>query len=342
MGHRIRGKVALLVALLVVVMTGCSNSMRVRKPGEKLNVLATYSILGDVVQNVAGDQVNLTVIVGAGNDAHTFEPSPQDTIKLANADMVFENGLEFEGWLDKLYRSSRSTARRIVVTKGLDLIAMAGHDDHKHDNKDHKHDHGHAHDHKHDHGHDHGHAHDHHHGEFDPHVWHDVKNVLHMVKVTRDALVDMDPANKEKYVANAAAYEKQLQELDDSILKQVEVLPKERRKLVTSHDTFSYFARRYGFVVVGTALGSVTTEASDPSAAQLAKLIESVKAAQVPAIFAENVANPRLMTRIAKEANVKLAPPLYTDALGEPGSKGDTYVGMMKYNVATIVSVLKP
>ena len=182
----------------------------------------------------------------------------------------------------------------------------------------------------------------HDHEEHDPHVWHDVQNAIHMVEAIRDELVKVDPAHADKYQANAAAYLQQLQDLDKWVVEQVATLPEANRKLVTSHDTFGYFSRRYGFQVVGTALSSFSTEASDPSAADFAKLIEAIKAAKVPAIFAENVQNPKLMQRLAQEAGVKLAPPLYTDALGKEGSEGDTYIKMMRYNVTTIVNSLKP
>jgi ABC-type Zn uptake system ZnuABC Zn-binding protein ZnuA len=153
-------------------------------------------------------------------------------------------------------------------------------------------------------------------------------------------LVATDPVRAELYEANAAAYIVELEALDASIREQVGTLPPERRKLVTSHDTFGYFADAYGFEVIGTALGSISTEAGDPSARDIAMLITQIEEAGVPAIFAENVANPDLMESIAAEAGVVLAPPLYTDALGPQGSPGETYVGMMQSNVTTIVDAL--
>jgi ABC-type Zn uptake system ZnuABC Zn-binding protein ZnuA len=172
-------------------------------------------------------------------------------------------------------------------------------------------------------------------------VWQDVQIALHIVEVIRDQLADVDSANAANYRTDAAAYLKQLKELDEWVVETVTQLPKPERKLVTSHDTFGYFAKRYGFQVLGSGLESVSTEASDPSAAEFAKLVEAIKAAKVPAIFAENVQNPKLMERLAKEAGVRLAPPLFTDALGRPGSEGDSYVKMMRYNVTTIVTQLK-
>jgi ABC-type Zn uptake system ZnuABC Zn-binding protein ZnuA len=177
-------------------------------------------------------------------------------------------------------------------------------------------------------------------GAFDPHVWLDAANAIVIVENIRDALTAADPGNARLYAANAEAAIAELEALDAEIRDEVATLPAERRKLVTSHDTFAYFARAYGFTVLGTALGSLSTEVGDPSARDIALLISEIEAAGVPAIFAENVANPDLMAAIAAEAGVTLAPPLYTDALGPPGSPGETYEGMMRSNVATIVASL--
>ncbi|MBM3983394.1 MAG: hypothetical protein FJ304_24615 [Planctomycetes bacterium] len=314
-----------LLGLASVVGSGCGG-----KPGGdgggrftnsgKLRVVATYSILGDLVKNVAGDEAEVVTLVGPDGDAHTFDPSPQDGMTVADAQVIFENGVGFETWLDKLYSSSASKATRVVVTKGLEF--REGQCNHTKAEREKL-----------------GPAHEH---EDDPHVWHDVKNAIHMVEIIRDTLCEIDPGHADKYRANAAAYLAKLEALHAWVEKEVEAVPRDRRKLVTNHDTFGYFADRYGFTVAGTVLQSVSTEAGDPSAAEFAKLIEAVKAAKVPAIFAENVHNPKLMERLATEAGVRLAPPLYTDALGKPGSDGDTYEKMVRHNVTTIVEALKP
>ena len=288
---------------------------------EKLSVVATFSILGDLVQNVGGDRIAVHTLVGPGGDAHTFEPSPADGVALAEAKLVFENGLEFEPWFGELYASSSSKATRVVVTEQIEPFkapqaseqaargAPAAGEQPGH-------------------------------GEFDPHVWSDAGNAIRMVETIRDALIKADSGNADAYKANADQYLAQLKALDDFIVAETNKLPPERRKLVTAHDTFGYFARRYGYTIAGTALGSISTETADPSAGALAALIEQIKAAGVPAIFAENVQNSDLMGRIASEAGVTLGPTLYTDALGEPGSAGETYLKMMRYNVTTIVTAL--
>jgi ABC-type Zn uptake system ZnuABC Zn-binding protein ZnuA len=282
-------------------------------------VVASFSILGDLVKNVGGEVVEVTTLIGPGVDAHTYDPAPADLVVLTKADVIFENGLGFEPWLDRFFASAQPSGARVVVTEGI-TSREAGADEHEGEAQ------------VEDGGGE--------HGQFDPHVWHDVANVVVMVGNIRDALVAADPARAELYGANAAAYIAELEALDASIREQVGTLPQERRKLVTSHDTFGYFAGAYGFEVLGTALGSLSTEAGDPSARDIATLITEIEEAGVPAIFAENVANPDLMESIAAEAGVSLAPPLYTDALGPPGSPGETYMGMMQSNVTTIVDAL--
>jgi zinc/manganese transport system substrate-binding protein len=306
----------LALALLGIVLGGCGGEEPAATDG-RLQVIATYSILGDLAQNVGGDMIELTTLVGAGSDTHTFEASPADLAALTQADLILENGVGFEGWLDDLYAASESTAERVVVTEGLALLA-AGEEHELEEEGEHEH------------------------GDNDPHVWHSVANAIGMVRTITDALAEADPANAETYQANGEAYIAELQALDQWVFEQVEQLPAERRKLVTSHDTFSYFAERYGFEIVGTALGSISTETADPSAGEMAELVETIRAAGVPAIFAEEVASSEVMAQIAAEAGVTLGPPLYSDALGEPGSEGDNYINMVRYNVTTIVNTLRP
>jgi ABC-type Zn uptake system ZnuABC Zn-binding protein ZnuA len=303
---------ALGILCLVVALGAGARTSAWAQDDDPIAVVATFSILGDLVQNVGGDAVDLTTIVQPGADAHTFEPVPQDADALAEADVIFANGLEFEPWLEDLYEAAGSGAAVVVVTDGIAPLPAGGlaeEDEAEH-------------------------------GEFDPHVWHDVANAVVIVESVRDALVAADPAHAAVYEANAQAYLARLQELDAWVVAEVAKLPEDRRKLVTSHDTFAYFAARYGFEVVGTALGAPSTEGGDPSAEEIAALVDTIEAAGVPAIFAENVSNPALMEAIAAEAGVALAPTLYTDALGEPGSDGDTYERMIRANVTTIVTAL--
>ena len=353
--------------------TSATTSTEARTDGETLTVVATFSILSDLVQNIGGDRIALETLVGPGADAHTFEPSPADNQALLVADLVFENGLGFETWLDGLYESSGSEARRVVVTEGIeDLIEAGEHEEEETHEAAHGGEEGHAGEQEQEDGEEHAeeaegtaeadHADedaDHEaesgrateeeghtaedgedvHGEYDPHVWHDVTNAIHMVERIRDALAEADPRNAAIYRSNAARYIGELRALDETVRERTSALPEERRKLVTSHDTFGYFARRYGFEIVDTALGT-TTEESEPAAAEVARLVQEIEAANVPAVFTENVSNPGVMERVAQETGVEVAPPLYTDALGEPGSESETYVGMARYNVEIIVEAL--
>jgi zinc/manganese transport system substrate-binding protein len=306
---------ALFAMALVASLTRAPVAAQTPASGEPLSVVASFSILGDLVRHVGGDTVQVTTLIGPGVDAHTYDPAPADLVALSEADIIFENGLGFEPWLDGFFQSAQPAAARVVVSDGITPREAGGdHAEHEEESEEH--------------------------GVYDPHVWHDVANAIVMTENIRDALAAADSANAARYEANAAAYVAKLEALDAAIREQVATLPEERRKLVTSHDTFGYFADAYGFDVVGTVLGSLSTEAADPAARDVAALIAEIEAAGVPAIFAENVANPDLMASIAAEAGVELAPALYTDALGPEGSPGETYTGMMQSNVATIVAAL--
>ena len=311
------------VALLALILAGCGGGgQEADSKGGPVEVVATYSILGDLVENVGGEGVELTTLVGPNGDAHTFEPAPSDNAELAEADVIFENGLGFEPWLDDLYGSSGSGARRVVVTRNVDTRPVAGE--------------AHAEEHA---GGEHG-SEGHGAGETDPHVWHDVNNAVVVVESVRDALSEADPENAAAYEKNTEEYTSELEALDADVRRQVESIPEENRLLFTSHDTFGYFAARYGFEV-DTALASASTETGDPSAGETAELVEEVEASGVPAIFGENVSDPGVMEGIAAEAGVELAPPLYTDALGGPGSGGGTYARMVRYNVSTMSEALQ-
>jgi zinc/manganese transport system substrate-binding protein len=305
---------ALLAACCLVLAPGASFAQG-GPQGGTLQVVATFSVLGDLTRTVGGDRIALRTLVGPDGDVHTFEPSPTDGAALAGAALVVENGYGLEPWLDKLYVASGSQAARVSVNDGLEPLTPLeeGGGEHEHEDEE----------------------------EADPHAWHDVTRAAHQVEMIRDALAEADPASTQVYQANAASYLAQLRQLDGWVAEQVNTVPPERRKLVTTHDTFQYFAKRYGLTVVGTAIRSFSTEAGDPSAGELAELVDQIKEAGVPVIFAENVSNPALMERVAEAAGVQLGPRLYTDALGAPGSPGATYVGMMRYNVTSIVTALR-
>ncbi len=307
----------------------------------KLKVLATFSIIADFVQNVAGDKVELVTLVGPGTDSHDYEPTPSDVAKVADAQLIFENGLMFESWLDRLYEASGSRAKRVVLSEGIDprpFGEVHGEDEHGHEHDadgkegskeaEHSHDKEKAGDHAHE------------HGEFDPHVWQDVRNAIQMVRNIARALSEADPANADFYAANAEAYIAQLEALDEEIVSLVEQIPEARRKLVTSHEALGYFADRYGFEMIGAVLGTMSAMASEPSAQDFANLAEAVKAEGVDVIFLENVTNPQAVERLAREAGIRVGPSLFTDALSAPGEPGATYIDMMRYNARAIRDAL--
>jgi ABC-type Zn uptake system ZnuABC Zn-binding protein ZnuA len=297
-------------ACAVAALLLCGGGLPARAVEGKIKVVASFSVLGDFVQQVGGDKIELRTLVPAGGDVHTFEPSPADSAALVDAALIFENGLQLETWLDDLYQSSGAAAKRIVVTATLKPLSMSTPEAPETKGTP---------------------------GESDPHVWHDVRNAMVMVGVIQEALAEADAANAETYKTNADAYLKELESLDQFVTEQVKRIPEASRKLFTSHDAFGYFGARYGFSI-DSALG-ITTETADPSAGRIATLIDKIRQSGATAIFAENAVNPALIEQIANEAGVKIGPPLF-DVLGEPGSDGDTYVKMIRHNVTAIVEAL--
>jgi zinc/manganese transport system substrate-binding protein len=298
---------ACLAVGLLLLSSGCGVSSLPPQPDDgRMAVVATYSILGEWVQEVGGPRVEVVTLVGRGGDAHTYHPVPLDSVFLKRASIVFENGLGFEGWLDKLFESSGSAAHRVAVTRGIDAqrIVTLGETE-----------------------------------ELDPHVWQDPILAISMVQAIADALADADPAHADEYRVRADDYVGELRRLDAWIREQTVRVPESRRVLVTTHDTFGYFADRYGFEVI-SVMGSVSSEAADPSAAEVAAVVQEIRSRRVPAVFAENILSPRLTRQIAREAGVRLVGTLYTDALGAADSPGASYVSMMRFNVQTIVEAM--
>jgi ABC-type Zn uptake system ZnuABC Zn-binding protein ZnuA len=310
-------RVAGIGLILAVLAAGCATSPTPEEPG-RLPVVATFSVLGDLVRSIGGEHVSVRVLAGPGVDTHTFAPTPADGAALATARLVFENGLDFESWLDDLYQASGSQAARVVVSDGVTVIE-GGHSEAEGHTEDEVED-------------------EHGHGEADPHVWHSAANAIVMARNISAALAAADPANAASYQASADEYVGELEALDAWIMAQVNTLPPERRKLVTTHDTFAYFAERYGFEVIGTVLPT-STEGASPSAQALAALVEAVRAEGVPAVFAETVSNNSLLDQVAREAGVEIVT-LHTDALGPEGSGSGTYLEMMRSNVSAIVTAL--
>ena len=306
---------------ILVVLSSCSTA----PTAANRTVVVSFSVLGDIVENVVGDAASVKTFVGPDSDAHAYEPTPQDAVALEQATAVVTIGLGFEPWLDEIYAASGSKSPVIVSSAALKPIKVdpsaAGHADEE----------GHAEEEE---------AHAGEAEELDPHVWHDAQNVITMVETIRDGLIAAMPDQAQTFRANSTRYIAELQQLDADIVTMVDSIPVERRKLVTNHDTFGYFAQRYGFVVVGTVLG-VSTEGNDPSATEIVALTAAIRESAVPTIFIENMSNSSLIDNVAAEAGVTIAPALYTDALGSADSDGATYLNMMRYNVTTMKTALQ-
>jgi zinc/manganese transport system substrate-binding protein len=273
---------------------------------ERLPVVASFSILGDFVKNVGGDRVAVESLVGPNGNAHVYTPSPSDAKKAADAKLVFVNGLGFEGWLERLVKASGTKAPIIVATNGIKSIERAG-------------------------------GHDHDNGRADPHAWQSVANARIYVANIRDALIAADPAGKEVYTANAAAYLAKLDALEREVREVIAKIPADRRRVITSHNAFGYFQDAYG--ISFTAPQGVSTDA-EASAKDVAAIISQIKKQKVPAVFLENVTDPRQMQQIAQETGAKVGGMLYSDALTERKGEAPSYIDLIRHNLRQLASAL--
>lgn len=263
-------------------------------------VVTTISILADLTREVAGDHVVVESLVEIGGDPHTYEPVPSDAGKISDADLILRNGLGLEHWLDTLIDASSVPRPVATVTDGIEPLTIAGTG-----------------------------------SDPDPHLWMDPVAVRRYVEAISSALSDLDPANAQDFRRNARRYIRRLDRLDTFVAAQLATIPAAQRRLVTTHDAFRYFGQRYGLQVVGT-IWSVSTE-REPSATEVAALVDAVRSQGVPAVFVETTINPDLMEQVARDAGVGVGPPLYGDSLGAPGSGADTYLRMMRANTAALV-----
>jgi zinc/manganese transport system substrate-binding protein len=337
---------------------------------QPIPVVATFSILGDMVERIGGDHVAVTTLVGPNGDAHVYQPTPQAARAVSEAEMLVVNGLQFEGWLDRLIEASDFDGRRVVATAGIEPIAFDGAHDHGHEEHAHEehaheeHAHGDGQDHAHgdEAGHDHAHDHEnyteaagrdhddhaeaghdeaghdgHDHGAFDPHAWQSLDNAVSYVDTITAALAEADPENAATFYENRAAYVAEIEALDAEIREIVSDLPEERRIVVTSHDAFQYFERDYGLTFLSPQ--GISTE-SEASAQDVAHLIETIRDRGVSAVFFENIADTRLLERIADETGATIGGTLYPGALSEPDGPAPTYLDMMRHNATTLAQAL--
>ncbi len=321
------------LAVTVITLTAVSAQPALAEP---LKVVASFSIIGDFARNVGGDRVEVTTIVGPDGDAHVYEPSPADAVAMASAGVVLVNGLHFEGFLQRLVEASATKASIVELTKGVKAIDFKpefAEEDEGHDAAEsHDHDAAEAHDHN-----EAAHA-GHDHGPVDPHAFQSVANAEIYVANIADAFCKADAAGCDTYKKNASAYIQKLEALDSEIHAAIDAIPAEKRVVITSHDAFGYFEHEYGLTFL--APQGISTDA-EPSAADVAKLVEQIRADKAAAIFVENITNPRLIEQIASETGIKVGGTLYSDALSQPGGPAGTYIDMMRNNIAQIKGAIQ-
>jgi zinc/manganese transport system substrate-binding protein len=316
--HR-RRWIVLTAVLAAVLASGCSREQPTgladgtTATGRILHVVATTTQVADFARNIGGDQVQVTSLLKPGVDAHDYEPSPADLEAIARADLVLENGVGLEEWLDDTIKSSGFTGPVVDTSQGVRLRA-GGHAEEREEQAGGE--------------------------EHDPHIWQNPRNAQLMAANIERGLAAAEPAAAAAFEANLAAYTEELRALDAEVARQIDSLA--NKKLVTNHDAFDYYIDRYGLEFVGSIIPSFDSSA-ELSGRDIRDLVAKIRATGVKAIFSETTLPPRAAQTIGREAGVKVVvgtDALYGDALGPPGSDGDTYLKMIRHNTATIVGNL--
>ena len=269
------------------------------RAADRLNVVASFSILGDLVRNVGGANVDVTTLVGPDGDAHVYVPTPADAKRIAGAKLVFVNGLGLEGWLPRLVQSAGNKATIVTATAGIAPLKLGS--------------------------------------DADPHAWQSVVNAKIYVANIRDALVAANPADAATFRSNAEAYLARLDALDRDVREAIAKIPESRRKVISTHRAFGYFAAAYGVEFIAP-LG-VSTE-SEASARDIAGIITQIRAAKIPAVFLENISDPRLIRQIAAETGVRVGGTLYSDSLTGEKGYAPTYTDMVRHNIKALTGAL--
>jgi manganese/iron transport system substrate-binding protein len=294
----------LILSCLFLGLVACNPSVNTTD-NQKPKVISTSTIIADLTARVGGEEIDHQDILKPGDDPHVYEPVPSDSVALEKADLILYNGYNLEPGLIKMINSTGIKSKKVAVGEAIKPLQME-----KEGQK-----------------------------VPDPHVWGSAKNGIIMVEKIRDQLIELSPEDKEIFTANAAQLIRELENLDRWIAAAIETIPPSQRQLVTTHDAFQYYAHAYGLTVAGTLIGISTEE--QPSAQTVKNLADAIKNLQVPAIFAETTINPALITTVAAEAGVKLAPKqLYSDSIGAVGTGGDSYVKMLRENTRSIVESL--
>ena len=299
-----KSRLVMQIGLALAILLGFAGAAHA---ADKVKAVASFSILGDMVRQVGGDRVEVVTLVGPDGDAHVYEPTPADARNLAASSVLFTNGLGFEGWMERLEKSSGFTGKVVVASTGVKPRTMVEEEGGKEQTIT------------------------------DPHAWQSLANGKLYVANIRDGLIAADPDGKAIYEANAAKYLDQIAEEESEVKQALSMLPKERRKLITSHDAFGYFGAAYGLEII--APEGVSTE-SEASAQDVAKIIRQIKAEHIPAVFMENITDHRLLDQIARETGAKIGGELYTDALSPAGGPAPSYLDMFRHNVGALTAAL--
>jgi len=299
----------LLAAAAILVGT----HVLAEQKNEPLKIVTTFSILQDMTQVVGGERVEVTTLVAANEDAHVYQPRPSDSRTLAEADLVIENGLSFNGWVKRLLQASGYHGELVTASDGIKRIRMGAEDHHDDDHHDH--------------------------GSYDPHAWQSLIQAQVYVDNILKGLIKVDPEGKAYYQQRAQAYQAEMQKLHADMKARFNALPDDRRTVMTPHDAFGYLAQAYGLTIV--APQGVST-ASEPSASEMAALVRQIRDHQVAAVFMENIGDTRLVEQLQRETDAKLGGTLYSDALSAEDEAAGTYLEMVSHNLDTLLSALEP
>lgn len=298
----------MIKTLLLCTLAACRLFMSPGHAAEPVRVVASFSILGDLVQVVGGERVQVTTLVGPNADAHSFEPKPADAKAILQARLFVINGLNFEPWADKLAKSAAYQGAVVLASRGVKPRQMEEAGD----------------------------SHGHH--EADPHAWQNPNNVVLYVQNIAAGLSKVDPAGAMTYQANAARYAKALRDFDAQAKAQFAAIPASKRRVITSHDAFGYFAAHYQISFLAPEGVNADTE---PSARHVAELIRQIKREKIRAVFVENMSNPKLMAQLSKDAGTTLGGTLYSDALSGPAEPASSYLKMMQHNVTQLLAGMR-
>jgi zinc/manganese transport system substrate-binding protein len=302
----------LIAAAIGVATAAVSPTLWAQTP-TPIKAVASFSILGDLVQQVGGERVTVNVLVGPGSDAHVFQPTPSQAKRVGQAQVVFSNGLGFEGWMSRLLGTAGYKGRHVVASQGIKPLHMeGGHEDEAKGG--------------------------HHHEETDPHAWQSVPNVMRYVDNIAKGLCAADAAGCDSYRHNAAAYTAQLKALDADIKAAWAGTPVAQRKVITSHDAFGYYAKAYGVKFLSPQ--GVSTE-SEASAKGVAQLVRQIKKENIKALFVESISDPRLIAQIGRETGAKPAGELFSDSLSDTQGPAATYLAMMRANTLSLTRAVR-